>query len=385
MSLSMTYQGVEKVFDPEGRNPVRALNNVSFTVEPGELFCLLGPSGCGKTTLLRCTAGLETITNGKIFYGDKDVTTIPPFRRNIGMVFQSFALYPHMSVYENVAYGLRVRKVSEDEIKEKVTEIMDMVGLPDVLKRNPSPTALSGGQKQRVAVARALVYDPEILLLDEPLANLDAKLRRRMRAEVRRIQKITNITTLFVTHDQEEAMAIGDRLAVFNQGDVEQLGTSGELYHSPRTGFVANFIGKMNFFHSTVVEVSEDEQSVKLDVSGKAVVHTPMSNVKISGGLSSGQKVLVGARPEHLTVESSSDQNRLVSTVNVIQNLGQFIRYEVEVGSDIAPDAVEVDMPDFLKDVVEGDQVVISFEEGRAMVFDPDAVETTKVEEEEVG
>ncbi|HRV24054.1 MAG TPA: ABC transporter ATP-binding protein, partial [Sphaerochaeta sp.] len=210
MSLNLTYSKIHKIFDPHSKNPVHALKDVSFSIEPGELFCLLGPSGCGKTTLLRATAGLETITSGHILYGDMDMTSIPPFRRNIGMVFQSFALYPHMNIFENVAYGLRVRKMEEKEIKRRVTEVMELVGLTEELKRNPSPTGLSGGQQQRVAIARALVYDPDILLLDEPLANLDAKLRRYMRAEIRRIQKATNITTIFVTHDQEEAMAIGD-------------------------------------------------------------------------------------------------------------------------------------------------------------------------------
>jgi len=163
---NIIYKGVVKKF--EGKEMVEALKGVSFEIEKGELFCLLGPSGCGKTTLLRISAGLERLTTGQIFYGKKDITTIPPFRRNIGMVFQSFALYPHMSVFENVAYGLRVRKEPEDTIRKKVTEIMELVGLPDVLRRNPSPTALSGGQQQRIAIARALVYDPEILLLDEP-------------------------------------------------------------------------------------------------------------------------------------------------------------------------------------------------------------------------
>lgn len=227
MSVSLMYDDVEKTFP--GTRPVTALKKVSFKIEPGELFCLLGPSGCGKTTLLRCTAGLESISGGRIFYGDTDVTNIPPRKRNIGMVFQSFALYPHMTVFENVAYGLRVRKVPQEDVKRKVKEIMDLVGLPDVLERNPSPTALSGGQQQRVAVARALVYDPEILLLDEPFANLDAKLRRYMRAEIRRIQKITKVTTIFVTHDQEEAMAIGDRLAIMKDGNTAQIGSADDV------------------------------------------------------------------------------------------------------------------------------------------------------------
>ncbi len=392
MSLSMTYEGVEKVFDPEGRNPVRALNSVSFTIEPGELFCLLGPSGCGKTTLLRCTAGLESITGGKIYYGERDVTTIPPFRRNIGMVFQSFALYPHMSVYENVAYGMRVRKVPEETIRTKVTEIMDLVGLPDVLKRNPSPTALSGGQKQRVAVARALVYDPEILLLDEPLANLDAKLRRRMRAEIRRIQKVTGITTIFVTHDQEEAMAIGDRLAVLRDGNVEQLGSSGELYHEPQNAFVANFIGKMNFFHGNVASAAGANRESPVRIGNELEIRPHSERIKLEGPLSPGQDVLVGARPENLSItnvssaagEAGGSGGGIVGRVNVIQNLGQITRYEVVVDDAYAIDALEVDMYAPVDGVTEGDEVAVQVNGEKALLFAPETVADTVAEEEEV-
>lgn len=369
MSLSLTYEGVGKTFDPSGKNPVRALDNVSFRIEPGELFCLLGPSGCGKTTLLRCTAGLESITGGKIFYGDRDVTSIPPFRRNIGMVFQSFALYPHMSVYENVAYGLRVRKVPEAQVRVKVTEMMELVGLPDVLKRNPSPTALSGGQQQRVAVARALVYDPEILLLDEPLANLDAKLRRHMRAEIRRIQKITNITTIFVTHDQEEAMAIGDRLAVLRHGVVEQIGTSDQLYHNPESAFVANFIGKMNFFHGRVSAATSDSVTVETAVKG-VVVTTSGEKVRIHGDRALGRDVLIGARPEQLSISRTQNSQGLPGTVSIIQHLGQFVRYEVQTEGGIAERALEVDVDHLIPDLHEGDPVFVRIDEKNAGVFD---------------
>ncbi|TVR04218.1 MAG: ABC transporter ATP-binding protein [Spirochaetaceae bacterium] len=369
MSLSLTYEGVGKTFDPSGKNPVRALDNVSFRIEPGELFCLLGPSGCGKTTLLRCTAGLESITGGKIFYGDRDVTSIPPFRRNIGMVFQSFALYPHMSVYENVAYGLRVRKVPEAQVRVKVTEMMELVGLPDVLKRNPSPTALSGGQQQRVAVARALVYDPEILLLDEPLANLDAKLRRHMRAEIRRIQKITNITTIFVTHDQEEAMAIGDRLAVLRHGVVEQIGTSDQLYHNPESAFVANFIGKMNFFHGRVSATTNDSVTVETAVKGVAVTASG-EKVRIHGDRALGREVLIGARPEQLSISRTKDPHGLPGTVSIIQHLGQFVRYEVQTEGGIAERALEVDVDHLIPDLNEGDPVFVRIDEKNAGVYD---------------
>lgn len=370
MSLSMRYEGVEKTFDPDGKNPVHALNGVSFTIEPGELFCMLGPSGCGKTTLLRCTAGLESITAGRIFYGDKDVTTIPPFRRNIGMVFQSFALYPHMSVYENVAYGLRVRNVPEYKIKEKVREIMDLVRLPDVLKRNPSPTALSGGQKQRVAIARALVYEPEILLLDEPLANLDAKLRRRMRAEIRRIQKITQITTIFVTHDQEEAMAIGDRMAVLRDGNVEQLGSAGELYKQPVSVFVSNFIGKMNFFLAKVVFPPDASSPLQLEVGEGIALAADSPKIKFDGEVVNDQSLVIGIRPENLSITSGQVPDRgIVGNVNVIQNLGQITRYEIQVDKIFAKDAIEVDVSEPLPEVVEGSDVTILIDNEKFFVF----------------
>jgi iron(III) transport system ATP-binding protein len=377
----MTYEGVEKIFDPQGRNPVRALNSVSFTIEPGELFCLLGPSGCGKTTLLRCTAGLETITAGRINYGDQDITTIPPFRRNIGMVFQSFALYPHMSVFENVAYGLRVRKVPEEQIKAKVAEIMDLVRLPDVLKRNPSPTALSGGQKQRVAIARALVYDPEILLLDEPLANLDAKLRRRMRAEIRRIQKITNITTIFVTHDQEEAMAIGDRMAVLRDGNVEQIGTSGDLYRAPRNAFVANFIGKMNFFSGKVISDGKDARGLTAQIGPDITVVISPDRVKMEGKAAVGSAFFLGERPEHLSITAGAPGGSISGRVNVIQHLGQVTRYEVEVDPQISSETLEIDMRMTLPGVVEGDEVTVHIDADNALAFPPDRPADTAEEE----
>lgn len=368
MSHNLTYVNVNKIFDEKGKNPVHALNDVSFTINSGELFCLLGPSGCGKTTLLRSTAGLETITSGKMLYGDIDISTIPPYKRNIGMVFQSFALYPHMTIFENVAYGLRVRKVPDAEVKKKVTEVMELVGLQEELKRNPSPTGLSGGQQQRVAIARALVYSPDILLLDEPLANLDAKLRRYMRAEIRRIQKATNITTIFVTHDQEEAMAVGDRLAVLKRGVVEQIGTSDELYTQPTNSFVANFIGKMNFLRSTVEK--SDAGGVLARVKGTDFTEA-VSASRIHGNIGADAGVLLGARPEQLVVSKQKpEEASLPGTVKIIQHLGQFVRYEVEMHDNVSPAIFEIDMGGLLGNVREGDDVFVSFKKGLASLFE---------------
>jgi ABC-type Fe3+/spermidine/putrescine transport system ATPase subunit len=374
MSLRLSYERVDKIFDPGTVRAVHALKNVSFDINPGELFCLLGPSGCGKTTLLRSTAGLEGITGGKIFYGDKDVTTIPPFRRNIGMVFQSFALYPHMNVFENVAYGLRVRKIAEARIKQKVTEIMDLVGLQDVLKRNPSPTALSGGQQQRVAIARALVYDPDILLLDEPLANLDAKLRRYMRAEIRRIQKATNITTIFVTHDQEEAMAVGDRLAVFRDGVVEQIGSADELYNFPGNSFVANFIGKMNFFNGVTESPAEPGGVLPVRLSGGTVVLIGRKNIRLGRGAETGEPVLVAARPEHLRVipaaGAAPESSGIDGEVTIIQHLGQIVRYEVQVAPELSEATLEVDMDGLVPGIAEQGRVRVIIRAEKATLYD---------------
>lgn len=365
MSSSISYKDVQKTFT--GSQLVHALKKVSFTIEPGELFCLLGPSGCGKTTLLRCTAGLETLTDGRIYYDDTDVTTIPPFRRNIGMVFQSFALYPHMNVFENVAYGLRVRGIDEATMKRKVTEIMELVGLPDVLRRNPSPTALSGGQQQRVAVARALVYDPQILLLDEPLANLDAKLRRHMRAEIRRIQKITNITTIFVTHDQEEAMAIGDRLAIMKDGIIEQIGSSDEIYHNPNNAFVSNFIGKMNFFAGTIVSKRAEQYTIKLDMDDYELSYSPRVTSDVAA--TNGQRITAGFRPEHLRIKAGITDGEVQGRVRIIQHLGQVIRYEVALGERDSERVIEVDMLGIVPGVAEGDQITIEFPKEVGFLF----------------
>lgn len=368
MSKDLTYENVNKIYGEKSKNPVHALKDVSFTINAGELFCLLGPSGCGKTTLLRSTAGLESISSGRMLYGDVDLSLIPPYKRNIGMVFQSFALYPHMTIFENVAYGLRVRKVAEDVIKKKVTEVMELVGLQEELKRNPSPTGLSGGQQQRVAIARALVYDPDLLLLDEPLANLDAKLRRYMRAEIRRIQKATNITTIFVTHDQEEAMAVGDRLAVLRKGVVEQIGTSDELYTQPKNAFVSNFIGKMNFFSSDIV--GKDNGTVSAKVHGTDFV-IPINMDRVhSDDLSENRSILVGARPEMLHISKDKVQNSIKGTVKIIQHLGQFVRYEVELPSSVSETIFEIDMPGMVAGIREHDDVYVSVKPDVASLFD---------------
>ncbi len=221
----------------------KILNNINFECE-NEIISLLGPSGCGKTTCLRIIAGFETPDNGKIFLNGEDITHIPPNKRNIGMVFQNYALFPHLNVYENISYGLKIKKLKKNEIKEKVKDVLDMVNLEGF--ENYNINELSGGMQQRVAVARALVIEPEVLLLDEPLSNLDAKLRIKMRKELKKLQRDLNIPSIYVTHDQEEALAISDRIGVINNGKIEQLDSPEKIYICPKTEFIANFIGNIN-------------------------------------------------------------------------------------------------------------------------------------------
>ena len=380
MSISLTYEEVDKIFP--GKHPVHALKQISFRIEPGELFCLLGPSGCGKTTLLRCTAGLERITRGRILYDNLDVTHVPPRRRELGMVFQSFALYPHMNVYENVAFGLRVRKLPEEEIRKRVHTVMELVGMLEVLERNPSPTALSGGQQQRIAIARSLVYNPKILLLDEPFANLDAKLRRYMRAEVRKIQKAAGVTAIFVTHDQEEAMAIGDRLAIMKDGFVKQIGTADDIYRLPNSLFVANFIGKMNFFPGTILRQEENTLSFRFDLDGQIWKGEALRTNPASQSLKPGGKAILGFRPELLAVLPKASGNMspsLTGRIVIIQHLGQIVRYETILPNQ---QTVEIDMREKVAGVAEGDEIFLSFQQKSAIVFAATPEEETKEVEE---
>ena len=242
----MSYIRFENVNKSFGNNHV--LKDINLEIEKGELVTLLGPSGCGKSTLLRCLSGLEQVTSGRIYLDGEDITDVSPRRRGIGMVFQQYSLFPNMSVKDNVAFGLKMKNVPKNEIDEKVKEMLDIVGLSD--KIDQFPMQLSGGQQQRVALARAMVTEPKVLLLDEPLSAIDALLRRNLQIEIRRIQQKLNITTIFVTHDQDEAMVMSDIIHLFNAGQIEQSGTPVELYTSPATKFTATFIGNYNLLRA---------------------------------------------------------------------------------------------------------------------------------------
>lgn len=282
---------------------VEVLHKLNGNIQDGEFVVVVGPSGCGKSTLLRMIAGLEKITSGKISIGDKIVNDLEPADRDIAMVFQNYALYPHMSVRQNMGYGLKIRKIDKQEIERRVLEAAEILGISEYLDRKPRQ--LSGGQRQRVAMGRAIVRDPQVFLFDEPLSNLDAKLRVQMRLEIRKLQKRLNVTSIYVTHDQVEAMTLGDRLMVLNGGVVEQFGTPIELYDNPETIFVAGFIGSpsMNF-----IPVECTEKSVSL-CNGKKI----KKSLKYSG------KALMGIRPEHLE-EDKKGNIRIV--VQMVEQLG---------------------------------------------------------------
>ncbi len=300
------------------------LKGIDLQIEPGEFFAFLGPSGCGKTTLLRLIAGFESAQAGRVLIGDEEVSHLPPWRRNLGMVFQSYALWPHMTVRKNVAFGLEERRMPRSEINKRVDSALDLVGLLELAGRRPSQ--LSGGQQQRVALARTVVIEPQVLLLDEPLSNLDAKLRIQMRRELLELQRKLSLTTIFVTHDQEEANTTADRIAVIDDGIVQQIDTPMELYDRPANLFVANFLGVANVVKGKMEE--EDGRVVFRSSDGTVIV--PMKG----GDKGSGSIVI---RPQDLTIRPQDAKpvpgtTRLAGTVEHIEFLGGVVRYRVAVG-----------------------------------------------------
>jgi ABC-type Fe3+/spermidine/putrescine transport system ATPase subunit len=318
-----------------------ALSGVTLELAPGELFTLLGPSGCGKTTLLRIVAGLLPQDAGSVSFDGVPVDGIPPYRRNIGVVFQSYAIFPHLTVRQNIAYGLRARRMDSERAAVKVIEAARMVQMEPLLDRMPA--ALSGGQQQRVVLARALVIEPRLLLMDEPLSNLDARLRVEMRSVIRRLQQALGITTLYVTHDQEEALAISDTIAVMDRGQVLQTGAPWALYRAPRDRFVAEFLGGMNVLAGRLAARSGPRL---------AVVETDFGSpwtVAADGSVADGA-VWLGIRPESLRVEpppEAADRwNQVAGTVTEVGYLGSVARYQVEIAPGVSL-TVEVHDPDF--------------------------------------
>jgi spermidine/putrescine transport system ATP-binding protein len=327
--------GVQKHFDD-----VVAVDDLTLEIPHGSFFALLGPSGCGKTTTLRMIGGFEEPDAGRIEIGGTDVTGVPPYKRDVNTVFQSYALFPHLNVFENVAFGLRRRKAKN--IDARVRELLGVVGLEGMDKRKPRQ--LSGGQQQRVALARALVNNPRVLLLDEPLGALDLKLRKQMQLELKRIQSEVGITFVHVTHDQEEAMTMADAIAVMNNGRIEQLGTPSELYERPRTAFVAGFLGVSNLLRGEVF----DDQGVRIDGAGAIRVASPLPT--------SGSRVAVGVRPEKLNLNGEG-ANTLRGTVRERAYTGVATQYLVETPAGIVTVFVQSSGA-----AAEGDAVTIGWE-----------------------
>ena len=354
---TVTFDHVYKRYSPD----VVAVNDLNIEIADGEFLVLVGPSGCGKTTALRCVAGLETISEGNLRIGDRVVNDVAPKDRDIAMVFQSYALYPHMSVYDNLAFGLKLRKTPKADIERRVKEAAGILGLDRFLDRKPK--ALSGGQRQRVALGRAIVREPSVFLMDEPLSNLDAKLRVQTRAEIARLHQRLGTTTVYVTHDQVEAMTMGDRIAVMKDGLLQQVGTPQELYDGPVNVFVAGFIGSpaMNF---ATVKATEGEDlmlgNAKLVLSGKAAAAV--------AARPPGADLLIGFRPEHLDVtDGRGEVVKIPASVDVVEYLGneELIHAQAE-GNEIVA-LIPSD-----RNVKSGQQIELSVPIDKLHVFDPE-------------
>ncbi|KLE15499.1 ABC transporter ATP-binding protein [Clostridium sp. C8] len=315
MSVSIKASNVIKKY---GDNVV--IPDLNLDIRNGEFFTLLGPSGCGKTTFLRMIAGFNSIEGGEISFEDKVINEIPAHKRNIGMVFQNYAIFPHLTVKQNVEYGLKLRKLPKEEMEKKVADILKVVKIDDYKDRLPE--RLSGGQQQRVALARAIVIHPSVLLMDEPLSNLDAKLRVEMRSAIRDVQKEVGITTVYVTHDQEEALAISDRIAVMKDGIVQHVGTPEQIYTRPKNIFVSTFIGHSNLFKG-IIEIKENNKYVKFEKGYKV----KMTNLKDE--VKDGQKVVIAVRPEEFILSNSG----LETKVKTATFLGRYTNYEIVFNS----------------------------------------------------
>jgi len=312
-SVSITLKNIELSF-----GNTQVIKNVSLQIEKGEFFAFLGPSGCGKSTLLRLIAGFEQCQRGEVFLGDQEVSRLPPWKRDVGMVFQNYALWPHMTIRKNVSFGLEERKLPRSEIERRTNEALELVGLQDYAERRPNQ--LSGGQQQRVALARTIVIEPKVLLLDEPLSNLDAKLRIHMRQELLELQRKLSLTTIFVTHDQEEANTTADRIAVLKDGVVQQIGAPMELYDKPDNLFVAQFLGSANVLKGKVRQ--HGAEAIFDDGAGL--------QISLHSNAASGSKSLV-LRPQNITLCNPDEAADLSGVILIREFLGIIVRYEIQV------------------------------------------------------
>lgn len=361
----MCSHAMEEFYEVELQNvskrfgDMAAVESVTLGVQRGEFLTLLGPSGCGKTTLLRMIAGFETPDTGRVTLGGRDVTDVPPFHRDVTTVFQQYALFPHMNVFNNVAFGLERKRVARGEITKRVKDALEMVRLSGLDERQP--TELSGGQQQRVALARALVLEPRVLLLDEPLAALDLKLRKQMQLELKGLQRRLGISFVYVTHDQEEALTMSDRVVVMNAGRIEQIGRAEEIYERPLTEFVAGFIGVSNIIEGTVEEVRDNVSIIRL------------YNVKVAAqgnGVSLGQRVRVMVRPEKIRLSSVGPQESLRGKIEAVVYLGESTQWKVLLDGGQAITALEQNREPFHSAQNRiGQTVAVIWEPGSAVIL----------------
>ena len=359
----LSLRKVKKVYD----NTVVAVQAFDLEIADKEFIVLVGPSGCGKSTTLRMVAGLEEITDGEIYIGGRKVNTVPPKDRDIAMVFQNYALYPHMTVYDNIAYGLRLRKFPKRVIDQKVREAAEILDISELLTRKPK--ALSGGQRQRVAIGRAIVREPQVFLMDEPLSNLDAKLRNQMRSEILKLRQKVNTTFIYVTHDQTEAMTLGDRIVIMKEGFVQQVGTPQEVFHHPSNLFVAGFIGtpQMNIFDAQLIREGE---RFFVELGGLRVELSPEKSARLLSAEVDSQPIKLGLRPEHLSLTEREDAVSAVvdvsemmgSAVHIHVNAcGQDVVIVVPLGEEEESGSMPIGMP-----------VRFTFRGSAAHVFDPE-------------
>jgi iron(III) transport system ATP-binding protein len=362
-SVGVKVNNVSKYF-----GDLAAVDNLSLEIEPGELFTLLGPSGCGKTTLLRTIAGFYYQDNGRILFDDKQIDSMPPHKRNTGMVFQSYAIFPFLSVYDNVAYGLKAHGISKAEQKERVMEAISLVRLTGLEKRRPNQ--LSGGQQQRVAVARAIVIEPKVLLMDEPLSNLDAKLRVEMRVDIRRLQKKLGITMIYVTHDQEEALAISDRIAVMSTGRIAQLGSPWEIYHNPTDPHVASFIGVSNFFKCPVQSINTEKQEMDIDFYGKSCKVTALLKTE-------AKEVVASIRPEAMFIVKNDQPSdgKISFKAKVVDTiyLGSGLRVTART-IDNVDFQIQISHPERIDDIKPDSEIFVNFSPADVTVFPAESV-----------
>lgn len=357
-SVGIELQNISKTFSSGSRGEVQAVKPLNLTIKPGELITLLGPSGCGKTTTLRMISGFETPTTGKILIGDRDVTNVLANKRDIGFVFQNYALFPHMNVFENVAYGLKIKGMSRSEIKNAVQDVLKVVGLVGFERR--FPTQLSGGEQQRVALARVIVVKPKVLMFDEPLSNLDAKRRVQMRDEIRSLQQSLGLTSVYVTHDQEEALSISDRIVVMDNGVVEQVGSPTDIYFSPTNRFVAEFIGKVNRIPGSIIKVDGGNVAVK---TSQGVVEVP----KPSGEYFQQDAVEVLIRPEMIYRADDQDDFRITGTIVRSAFLGEKVEYDIVLPDETLLTWVNFE-PQKASLMSVGQSVAVSFDSSNALI-----------------